>query len=290
VVARDRIPSRYGLTLRIPHRVCFLVPGSDNWVIGTTDHESDTPPDRPAPTLAEVDEILDNVNGTLDVGLRRNDVLGAFAGLRPLATDPGGTPGSTVKASREHRIRTEPNGLVRISGGKYTTYRLMALQTVDAALGPAAARARPSITAEVPIIGAAATASLDALAARLAAETPLDRGIADRLVARHGIEASDLIGLGRELGLLRPIGPDSSVLEVEIVWSVRRESALSVDDFLARRTRLAQERLDRGSAVAGRVAELMGSELGWSSADKEASVQAFLAGAHREYDVPQEAP
>ncbi len=290
VVARDRIPSRYGLTLRIPHRVCFLVPGPDNWVIGTTDHESNTPPDRPAPTLAEVDEILGNVNRTLDVGLSRSDVLGAFAGLRPLATDPGGTPGSTVKASREHRIRTEPSGLVRVSGGKYTTYRLMALQTVDAALGPAAAKARPSITAEVPIIGGAAPEALDAVAARIAGETGLGRDLADRLVARYGTQASDVVSLGSELDLLRPLASDVSVLEVEVVWSVRQESAMSVDDFLARRTRLAQARLDRGMAVAGRVAELMGSELGWSAADIDASVHAFGAGARREFDIPQEAP
>jgi len=82
---------------------------------------------------------------------RRADSKGrgaAFAGIRPLATDPGGSPGSTVKASREHRIRTEPNGLIRISGGKFTTYRLMAAQTVDAAIGRVAARARPSRTTE----------------------------------------------------------------------------------------------------------------------------------------------
>jgi glycerol-3-phosphate dehydrogenase len=289
VVPRDRIPSRYGLTLRIPHRVCFLVPWPDNWVIGTTDHEADTPPDRPAPTLAEIDEILENVNGTLDVGLARNDVIGAFVGLRPLATDPGGTPGSTVKASREHRIRTEPNGLVRISGGKFTTYRLMALQTVNAALGSATAKARPSRTAETPIVGAAAPAELEALGGRIAADSGLDRDRADHLVARYGTEASDVVALGRDLGLLRPLGPEAGPLEVEVVWSVRQESALSVDDFLARRTRLAQEQRDRGAAVAGRVAELMGSELGWSTSDRDGAVKAFLGGAHHEFDVPQEA-
>ena len=288
VVPRDRIPSRYGLTLRIPHRVCFLVPGPDSWVIGTTDHEADTPPDRPAPTISEIDEILENVNGSLDVDLTRKDVAGAFAGLRPLATDPGGTPGSTVKASREHRIRTEQNGLVRISGGKYTTYRVMALQAVDAALGSAAAKKRPSTTHQTPIIGAATPVALAALAARIAADTELDRYRADRLVARYGTEASDVVRLGTELGLLRPLGTGASPLEVEVVWSVRHESVLSVDDFLARRTRLAQELPDRAADVAGRVAELLGPELGWSAADRKAAVQTYLEGARREYDVPKE--
>ena len=291
VVPRDRIPSRHGLTLRIPHRVCFLVPWPDRWVIGTTDHEDAAPVDRPSPTLAEVDEILGNVNGSLDVGLTRQDVVGAFAGFRPLATDPGGTGGSTVKASREHRIRTEPNGLIRISGGKFTTYRLMAQQTVDAALGSAAAKARPSTTAEVPIVGAAAQGALDELGASISAETGLARDQADRLVARHGTEATDVVRLGRDLGLLRPLGADGMAadgmpLEAEVVWSVRQESALSVDDFLARRTRLAQELADRGAAVAPRVSALMGAELGWSSAEQRDAVTAFLANAHREYDVP----
>ena len=289
VVRRDRIPSQYGLTLRIPHRVCFLVPWPDRWVIGTTDHEDNDAPDRPAPTLAEVDEILANVNGTLDVSLTRRDVVGAFAGLRPLATDPGGAAGSTVKASREHRIRTEPNGLVRISGGKFTTYRLMAAQTVDAALGRVAAKTRPSRTAEVPISGAASLAELHTLAATIAAESGLDSYRTERLVARFGTQASDVVGLGRELGLLRPLAPDIAQLEAEVTWSVRNESALSVDDFLSRRTRLAHELADRGAVVAPRVAELMGAELAWSAAEKAGAVSTYLASAHREYDVPPEA-
>jgi glycerol-3-phosphate dehydrogenase len=289
VVRRDRIQSRYGLTLRIPGRVCFLVPWPDRWVIGTTDHEDIGSPSRPAPTLAEVDEILTNVNATLDVGLTRKDVVAAFAGLRPLALDPGGSRGSTVKVSREHRIRTEPNGLVRISGGKFTTYRVMAAQTVDAAIGPTAARSRPSVTTEVPIIGAAPSAALDALALEVVSQTGLDRDRVDRLVARYGTQAADVVALGRKLDLLRPLGPDIAHLEAEVAWAVREESALAVDDFLARRTRLAQDLPDRGAAVAPRVASLMGAELGWSPAEQAAAVGAFLATAHREYDVPPEA-
>jgi glycerol-3-phosphate dehydrogenase len=289
IVRRDRIPSQFGLTLRIPHRVCFLVPWPDRWVIGTTDHEDHGSPDRPAPTLTEVDEILENVNGTLDVGLTRRDVVAAFAGIRPLATDPGGSPGSTVKASREHRIRTEPNGLIRISGGKFTTYRLMAAQTVDAAIGRVAARARPSRTTEIPIAGAASMAELDALAAAIARESGLDPNRAERIVARFGTQASEVIELGRELDLLRPLGPTIAQLEAEVAWSVREESALSVDDFLSRRTRLAQELPDRGAMIAPRVAELMGAELGWSAAERDQAVKAFIVSAHREYDVPPEA-
>lgn len=286
VVRRDRIPSAHGLTLRIPGRVCFLVPGPDRWVIGTTDLDDEGPPDRPAPTSAEVDNILDNVNATLDVDLTRADLVGAYTGLRPLATDPGGDPGSTVKASREHRIRTDPNGLVRIGGGKYTTYRLMAAQTVDVALGRDLARRRPSGTAELPIIGAAPLSDLDALTARLAAESGLDRARVERLVARHGTEAADVIALAREMDLLRPLGPEIAHLEVEVTWAARSEAALSLDDVLSRRTRLGPELADRGAAIAPRVAELLGAELGWSEADRAHEIESYLASAHHEYDVP----
>ncbi len=286
VVPRDRIPSANGLTLRIPGRVCFLVPWPDRWVIGTTDLDDDGPPDRPAPTSREVDDILGNVNATLDVDLTRADLVGAYTGLRPLAVDPGGRPGSTVKASREHRIRTDPNGLVRIGGGKYTTYRVMAAQTVDVALGSELARGRPSATADLLLVGAAPRAELDALAGRLAADNALDPARAARLVDRHGTEVSDVVALGRELDLLRPLGPDIAHLEVEVVRAVRSEAALSLDDVLSRRTRLAQERGDRGASIVGRVADLIGAELGWSDGDRAAAIDAYLASAHREYDVP----
>jgi glycerol-3-phosphate dehydrogenase len=290
IVPRDRIPSIHGLTLRIPGRVCFLVPWADRWVIGTTDLDDHGPVDRPVPTAAEVDNILDNVNATLDVRLTRADLVGAYTGLRPLATDPGGQPGSTVKASREHRIRVDPNGLVRIGGGKFTTYRLMAAQTVDAALGRDVARARPSRTAELPLVGAAPLPELDALAVQLAVESGLDAPRAERLVARHGTEAAEVVTLGRELGLLRPLGPDIAHLEVEVVRAARVEVALSLDDVLSRRTRLAQELADRGAAVAPRVAELLGTELDWSDAERTAAIETYLASAHREYDVPSPVP
>ena len=286
IVQRDRIPSAHGLTLRIPGRVCFLVPWPDRWVIGTTDLDDDGPPDRPSPSPGEVDQILANVNATLDVDLTRADLVGAYTGLRPLAVDPGGRPGSTVKASREHRIRTDPNGLVRIGGGKYTTYRLMAAQTVDVALGPELARSRPSDTAELTLVGAAPRAELDALAERLATETGLDPTRAARLVDRHGTEANEVVALGRQLDLLRPLAPDIAHLEVEVVRAIRSEAALSLDDVLARRTRLAQERADRGASITPRVAELMGAELGWSDGDRTAAIDAYLVSAHREYDVP----
>jgi glycerol-3-phosphate dehydrogenase len=283
VIRRDRIPSRTGLTIRVPGKILFLVPWPDHWLIGTTDDAWAGPPERPTATTTDVDELLNAVNRTLDVGLVRGDVVGTYAGLRPLAIR--GDTGSTVKASREHRVTVEPNDLVRVTGGKYTTYRVMASDTIDAVLGRGS-RQRPSGTAELHLVGALPRPDLDALASRLASANALDPVLAARLVDRHGSEAEPVVALGRELQLLAPLAADALNLEAEVAWAARHELALSVDDVLARRTRLAQERPDRGAAFAPRVARILGRELGWSAQRQASETTAYLASAHREFDVP----
>jgi glycerol-3-phosphate dehydrogenase len=283
VVRRDRIPSRTGLTIRVPGKVLFLVPWPGYWLIGTTDDAWTGPPERPAATPSDVDELLGAVNRTLDVDLGRDDVLGTYAGLRPLAAESAAGP--TVKASREHRVSVERNGLVRVSGGKYTTYRLMARDAIDAALGPAA-RDRPSRTGELSLVGALPRPELDYLAGRLSAGGEVDSAVAARLVDRHGSESEAVVALGRAGRLLGRLAPEVDIIEAEVTWAARHELALSVDDVLARRTRLAQERPDRGAAIAPRVARLLGAELGWKTARQEHEVASFLASAHREFDVP----
>ena len=136
---RDRIPNKTGLTIRVPGKIVFLVPWPDHWLIGTTDAPFEGPAARPAAAGWEVDRLLDTVNATMDVDLTRADVVGTFAGLRPLIAP---SDGSTVKASREHRISVGSDGVVRIGGGKYTTYRVMARDVIDAVLGPEGAKAR----------------------------------------------------------------------------------------------------------------------------------------------------
>jgi glycerol-3-phosphate dehydrogenase len=284
IVRRDRIPSRTGLTIRVPGKIVFLVPWPGHWLIGTTDAPYCGPVDRPSATTEDVDELLDAVNRTLDVDLSRNDVLGTYAGLRPLAVS--GSVGSTVKASREHRVTTEPNGLVRVTGGKYTTYRVMAQDAIDAALGASEARRRPSATAELPLVGALPRPELDGLAQRLASEQGLDGAVAARLVARHGSEAREVVMLGKERDLMKRLAPDVEHLEAEVAWAARNELALSLDDVLARRTRLAQERPDRAASIAPRAAEILGAELGWNEKRQSREVTGFLAAARREFDVP----
>ncbi len=288
VVPRSRIQATAGLTIRVPGKVVFLVPWPDHWIIGTTDAPFDGPPDRPTAAGWEVDKLLDTVNATLDVDLRRADVVGTYAGLRPLIAP---SDGSTVKASREHKVTAEPNGVVRIGGGKYTTYRVMARDVVDAVLGPTVARARPSATEDHRLIGAADWPELDRLALELAsvpAVAAAHPDAASRLVSRHGTQAPAVVAMGAELHLLRPLIPGRPFLEAEVAWAARRELALSLDDVLSRRFRLSPEMADRGEAVAPRVAAILAAELGWGPSRVALEVETYLRLARREYAVAPE--
>jgi glycerol-3-phosphate dehydrogenase len=263
----------------------FLVPWPHFWLIGTTDAPYSGPIDRPTAGADEVDELLAAVNEVLDVGLRRSDVVGTYAGLRPLIAP---SAGSTVTASREHRVVVERNGLVRVSGGKYTTYRLMAEQTIDAAVGVLGERAaaRPSRTTSRRLVGAADRPELDRIAASLVETGSLEPAVAARLVARHGTQAPDVVALGRELSLLGRLVDGEDHLEVEVAWAARHELALSIDDVLARRMRIVHELPDRAAGIAPRVAEILGAELGWDVERQAREVATFLEGARREFAVP----
>ena len=285
VVRRDRIPSSVGLTIRVPGKVVFLVPWPGHWLIGTTDAPYHGPIDRPTAGADEVDELLAAVNRVLDVDLTRSDILGTYAGLRPLIAPSGG---STVTASREHRVVVEANGLVRVGGGKYTTYRIMARDAIDAAvrgmgLEPSQ---RPSGTATLALVGAAERGVLDALASRLAADHGMTAAAAARLVDRHGTEAAAVAAIGSTEGLLAHLGPGIDHLEAEVAWAAREEMAQTLDDVLARRMRLVQQMPDRAASIVPRVAEILGRELGWDAERRDRESTAYLVSAQREYAVP----
>jgi glycerol-3-phosphate dehydrogenase len=274
----------------------FIIPWPGHWIIGTTDHPDPRPPEQLSAPMADVDELLDTVNRQIDIDLGRGDIVGTYAGMRPLVGDPGG---STVKASREHRVTGDDSGLVRVSGGKYTTYRLMARDAVDASLGRREAKRRRSGTAELPLIGAAPRAELNQIAASL--ERPLREAssahgqtratwpakVARRLADRYGREAPEVVTLARELDLAIPIGERIDHLQAEVAWAARHELALSLDDVLARRMRLVQELPDRGASIAPRVAAILGAELGWDEDRQALEVERYLGRARREYGVPR---
>lgn len=285
VVSRDRIPGTVGLTVRVPGKIVFILPWPGHWLIGTTDAPYHGPIDRPTAGADEVDELLAAVNRALDVDLTRSDLVGTYAGLRPLIAP---SSGSTVTASREHRVVVEANRLVRIGGGKFTTYRVMARDAVDAAVRELGfePKDRPSRTATLALVGAPDREGLASLSASLADAHGLTPAVATRLIHRHGTQAVEVAALGADEGLLGNLGPGIDHIEAEVTWAAREEMAQSLDDVLARRMRLVQELPDRGEGIAPRVAELLGKELGWDPDRRRREVDAFVASATREFSVP----
>jgi glycerol-3-phosphate dehydrogenase len=222
-------------------RFVMALPQPDGTVyVGLTDEPVDGPvPDVPEPSEAEVDFLLDVVSATLARPLTRDDVVGAFAGLRPLL-DTG--EGETSDLSRSHAVLTSPDGVVTVVGGKLTTYRRMAQDAVDAALRAAGLEAAPCRTHRLPLLGAADRATL----ARLDADP--------RLVRRFGTDA-DLVlrTAGTATGLtdaelLAPAAPHVPVTLAELVFGVTHEGAVDVADLLDRRTRVGLIAADRALA------------------------------------------
>ncbi len=282
IIERDRIAAGGGLTIQIPGRVLFLIPWGQRWIIGTTDDPYDGPSDRPAAPDAAVDQILANVNDNLDVGLTRADILATYAGIRPLAAT---ADSSTVKASREHVIDAPLPGLVTVRGGKYTTYRRIAADAVDALLGPRA-KSLPSATASLLLVGAPGAGTGAPAVIVTGAAASLDAAALSALRARYGTETDALIALGAERGLLGRLHPDTDHLEVEVAWAVEQELALGLDDILARRLRLSIETRDHGASVAARTAAIVGPALGWDDGRQAAEVTRYSDGSAAEYGVP----
>ncbi|QKW37491.1 glycerol-3-phosphate dehydrogenase/oxidase [Actinomadura sp. NAK00032] len=230
-----------GMHVPIPggsSRFLLVLPQGDGRVyVGLTDEPADGPiPDVPEPTEGEIGFLLDVLASALDVPVRRTDVLGAFAGLRPLLDLGHGR--DTADISRRHAVLTSRDGVVTVVGGKLTTYRRMAQDAVDAAVRARGLTAAPSRTSGLPLVGAAPRARLDAL------DAP------SRLVQRYGTEAPMLAALGRDdPALLEPVVPGLPVTGAELAWAVRHEGALDAGDLLDRRTRIGLVAADREAAL-----------------------------------------
>ncbi|GAA4611506.1 glycerol-3-phosphate dehydrogenase/oxidase [Actinoallomurus liliacearum] len=227
-----------GLHLPIPGttgRFALVLPQDDGRVyVGLTDEPADGPvPDVPRPTEAEIGFLLDVVDSALEVPVRRADVVGAFAGLRPLLDGPGGR---TADLSRRHAVLTGPNGVVTVVGGKLTTYRRMAQDAVDAAIEGRGLPAGPCRTTRLPLVGAAPELG------RLTAPP--------RLVRRYGAEATAVAALAAaDPSLAEPVAPGSATIGAELVWAVLHEGALDESDLLDRRTRVGLVPADRQAAL-----------------------------------------
>ena len=265
VVPRSRIQMDTGLLARTEKSVLFVIPWGDHWIIGDTDTEWRHDPGRPAASRADIDYLLAKVNRMLRRPLTHADVQGVFAGLRPLVAAPDA--GDTTRLSREHSVSAVAPGLTAIAGGKFTTYRVMARDLIDAAAGDLPRHVPPSRTDTVPLLGAAGYQEHWARRQRLAAASGLPVAQIERLLGRYGSCADDLLRLIRKRpGLARPVEGAGGYLGAEVVYACSPEGAVRLDDVLARRTRTAIEVRDRGLAAAPHAAALMAAELGWNEA------------------------
>jgi glycerol-3-phosphate dehydrogenase len=262
LVPRNRINSATGIIHRTEKSLLFIIPRGNNWVIGTTDTDWALDKAHPAASQNDIDYLLDHANALLADPLTREDVVGVYAGLRPLLA---GESESTSTLSREHAVSSPVAGLTVIAGGKYTTYRVMAKDAVDFAVHGMERTIPASITERVPLVGADGYFGLWNNRQLTATRTGLRVHVIEHLLNRYGSLYTELLALiadDPELGKPLPSAPD--YLQAEIVYAASHEGALHLEDILTRRTRISIEVRDRGEAAAAEIAALVAPILGWT--------------------------
>ncbi len=275
VVPKHRIDSGTGMIIRTEKSVLFMIPWGAYWIIGTTDTPWSLGLAHPAASATDIAYILERVNTVLDDPLARDDVVGVYAGLRPLLT---GETDATSKLSREHAVSVRVPGLVTVAGGKYTTYRVMAEDTVDVAAEQIGIRPGPSKTAETPLIGAEGHEATRAAAPRLAASAGVPAEQITRLVGRYGAETETLVAMMEaDPALARPVAGAPGYLRAEIRYAATHEGALHLADALTRRTRISIETEDRGIEASKDAADLMGDVLDWDEAARARELEHYAA-------------
>jgi glycerol-3-phosphate dehydrogenase len=278
VVPRERIRSECGFITKTEKSVLFVIPWGAFWIIGTTDTPWDHDLAHPAASRKDIDYLLGHVNALLRDPLDHRDVVGVYAGLRPLLKPVvrKGEQGETTKLSREHTVANPVPGLVLVAGGKLTTYRVMARDAVDHAIRDFP-RTPPSITERVPLAGASGYEARTNQRVALSRASGLDIGVVDHLLGRYGGLVDEVLALVRERpALAEPMTGAPLYLAAEVVYAVSHEGARHLDDVLTRRTRISIETFDRGFASARPAAELMAGELGWDAATVDDEVDHYL--------------
>ena len=299
-VPAEKLPCDYASVLSVPgdKRSIFVVPWAADEIsgprpgpghytyLGTTDTDYDGPLDDPQCTREDIAYVLDAVNAWTTAGLTPEDITGTWAGLRPLVSDARSA--RTADLSRRHTVITSPNGLVTVTGGKLTTYRRMAADTVDVA---ARRLNRPKIpsspTRRLRLVGGG-----PAPPGTGAAPNPLPIPAATRrhLDGRHGTETDDVLALcAADPTLAAPLVPGLPYLRAEAVWAARQEMAQTLTDVLSRRTRALILDREATAAAAPAAADLLAAELGWDDGERTRQLADFqlLVEAERQAGEPQ---
>ena len=281
-VPADRLPCDIAAVIPVPKdkRSIFVVswPETDLVYLGTTDTDYSGPLDDPACTPEDVDYLLDAANAVTTSRLTRADVTGVWAGLRPLLAPSargGHVSERTADLSRRHTVTTSAHGVVTVTGGKLTTYRKMAQDTVDAvvtSLGESPRRRR-CITKSLPLLGSTWKTRDPVTLAQPHA----------RLVRRYGTASADVLALADERPeLLEPVVAGLPYLGAEVVYAAREEMACTLDDVLARRTRSLIQRAHATMDAAAAVATLIAPDMHWDEAEARQQATRFVDACQKE--------
>ncbi len=285
VVPRDRIHATTGIISRTEKSVLFIIPWDEHWIIGTTDTDWNLDLAHPAASRSDIDYLLDHANALLATPLTHEDVVGVYAGLRPLLA---GESEESSQLSREHAVVTPVAGLVIVAGGKYTTYRVMAKDAVDAAVHRIPGVPK-SCTEKIPLMGAVGYDAAWNQREQIAEDSGLHVARIEHLLRRYGSLVHELTGLVKQRPeLAEPIDGAPSYLRLEAYYAVAAEGALHLDDILTRRTRISIETPDRGVAAAEDVAALVAPLLGWDDDTLKREVTHYRARVSAEVQSQQE--
>ena len=275
VVPRSAITGEAGLILRTPTSVLFVIPWGGHWIIGTTDTDWKLDRSHPAASARDIRYLLDQVNTVLDRPLTIDDIEGVYAGLRPLLS---GEADSTSKLSREHAVVEPMLGLLLVAGGKYTTYRVMAADVVDQAVRRLGGAARPSRTAELPLLGADGYSAAWRDRQDTARRHGVTTGVIEHLLERYGTLSVHLLAMiEADPTLAAPLVGAPEYLAAEVAYAALAEGALHLDDVLTRRTRVSIETAHRGAESAVHAAAVMGEALGWNQVVRNREIEHYLA-------------
>jgi glycerol-3-phosphate dehydrogenase len=270
-------------------RSVFVVPWGDFTFVGTTDTDYDGSIDDPQCTPEDIAYLLRALNGAVTTEITEADIVGTWAGLRPLVADPEAS-GRTADLSRRHSVHRSAGGVVTITGGKLTTYREMAADTVDEVLhhvldaGALVRVQRHSRTRRLRLHGADGYDEVMTEADRL---SPLGGDVVRHLADRYGADARTVLAIAEaDTTLAEPLVPGLPYLKAEAVFGVRYEMARTVDDVLSRRTRARLLARDDSAHAAEAVAALIGPLLGWDDAEQRRQAEAYVALVTAERQAP----
>jgi len=237
-------------------RVLFAIPWYNEVVVGTTDTPLEKIGLEPVALDTEISFILQTAGRYLVKPPSREDILCIFAGLRPLAANPD-NPGSTKEVSRRHKITLSPSGLLTIIGGKWTTYRRMAEETIDKAIKAGFLKEAKCITSNLMLVA------------------PASNDISNRLhiYGDHSIDIEKIISENPGLGF--PIDSRLPYTKAEILWICRNEMPVKLEDILARRTRSLFLNAHASAEIAPEVAGLMAMEFGYDREWEEEQIESY---------------